>query len=330
VPTPNAPPDALVARFSHDLTALTGPLPPTARIGIAVSGGPDSLALLLLAHAALPGQVVAATVDHQLRADAAEEAAMVGRICAAIGIPHSILRPTEPIDARSNVQEQARIARYLLLSEWGTQHSLIAVATAHHRDDVAESFLMRALRGSGISGLARMRAIGDIPYSGNAAAMLVRPLLEWDRAELADIVGQAGLTAIHDPSNHDPRYDRAHIRDLLQREKLLDAESLARSAANLADAETALSWMADLAWRSRVEFESTSELHFDPGDLPTEIRRRLAGRAIATLSPAWNGAGLDRLLANIVTGGIATLAGVKASGGAIWRFSLAPARRDHR
>ena len=254
---------------------------------------------------------------------------MVGRICAAIGIPHSILRPTEPIDARSNVQEQARIARYHLLSEWGTQHNLIAIATAHHRDDVAESFLMRALRGSGINGLARMRAVGAIPYSENAAAMLVRPLLEWSRAELADIVSKAGLTAIQDPSNSDPRYDRARIRNLLQREKLLDANSLARSAAHLSDAEAALCWMTDLAWRSRIACESTSTLHFDPGDLPAEIRRRLAGRAITALSPAWNGEGLDRLLANIVAGGTATLAGVKASGGAIWRFSLAPARRDH-
>jgi tRNA(Ile)-lysidine synthase len=328
VPTPNAP-DARVARFLDDLTALTGPLPSTARIGVAVSGGPDSVALLLLAHAALPGQVVAATVDHGLRPEAAGEAAMVARLCDESGVPHSLLHPPEPIESGSNVQERARIARYRALAGWAGREGVAAVATAHHRDDVAESFLMRASRGSGLTGLARMRGVCPIPYAGDTAARLVRPLLGWSRTELAAIVQKAGIAAAQDPSNSDPRYDRVLMRDLLRQATPLDAESLAKAASNLADAEAALGWMVDLVWRSRV-VEEAAGIQFDPDGLPVELRRRVAGRAMAALAADWNGEGLDTLIAKLDRGGTATLAGVKASGGAMWRFALAPARRDHR
>jgi tRNA(Ile)-lysidine synthase len=254
---------------------------------------------------------------------------MVERLCQQIGITHSTLNPEEPIDSKNNIQENARIARYRLLGAWANKERLSFVATAHHRDDVAESFLMRAARGSGLAGLARMRAASPIPYSTGSTAQLVRPLLGWSRAELAAIVQEAGFAAVQDPSNSDPRYDRVRVRDLLRREPQLDAVSLAKAASNLADAEATLNWMTDLVWRSRVEVDA-AEMRFDPGDLPAELRRRVTGRAIAAFSADWNDEGLDGLLATLDRGGAATLAGVKASGGAIWRFSLAPARRHHR
>ena len=355
VSTPSAN-DPIVARFGKDLTALTGPLGGSARIGLAVSGGPDSLALLLLANAAVPGQITVATVDHGLRAEAADEAAMVGRICGEWGIPHVALskerhpelvsgstRPRAPAQetewmlkqgqhdggVMGNVQARARILRYRLLGGWAEREGLDCVATAHHRDDVAETFLMRALRGSGVGGLAQMRSSGPIPYASDAKARLIRPLLGWDRAELAQIVQQAGLAPVQDPSNADARYDRVRIRELLRREPLLEAEPMARAAGNLADAQAALDWMADQAWRSRSERLDSGELRIDPNDLPIEIQRRLAGRAIGELSPDWDGDGLDRLVAQIIAGGTATLAGVKASGGEMWRFGIAPAHRGH-
>lgn len=327
--TPNAPPDALVARFRDELTALVGPLLQAARLGVAVSGGPDSLALLLLANAALPDQVVAATVDHGLRAEAAGEARMVGQICEAMGVPHEILTLSGQIAPGGNIQERARIARYGALATWGCARETGAIATAHHRDDVAETFLMRAVRGAGAGGLARMAAIGAMPYSGESPVTLVRPLLDWRREDLAEIVRAAGLTAIDDPSNRNLRHDRARIRALLAREPLLDPEQLAHAAANLADAESALVWVTDQAWKSRVHNQKETEIRLDMDNLPAEIRRRLASRAIRTLSPAWNGEGMDRLIVRLEAGAAATLAGVKVSGGSVWRFSLAPARRDH-
>jgi tRNA(Ile)-lysidine synthase len=354
VSTPNVN-DAAVARFGEDLTALISPLGDTARIGLAVSGGPDSLALPLLAHAALPGRISVATVDHGLRPEAADEAAMVGRVCGELGVPHVILNqdrhpglvpgstdqrtPTQEDewmpeqvrhDGGGNVQAKARMLRYRLLGNWAEREGLNFIATAHHRDDVAESFLMRALRGSGVGGLAQMGACGPIPYASDAKARLIRPLLGWDRTELAQIVQQAGLIPAQDPSNADPRYDRVRIRDLLKREPLLEPEPLARAAANLADAEAALDWMTDQAWRSRTERLESGDLWIDPNDLPTEIQRRMAARAIGLLSPGWDGDGLDRMVAQLIAGKTATLAGVKGSGGEVWRFGIAPAHRGHR
>ncbi len=330
VSTPSAN-DPLVARFGKDLTALTGPLAPAARIGLAVSGGPDSLALLLLARTALLGQISVATVDHGLRVEAADEAVMVGSVCEEMGISHITLSLGRWEDrGTGNVQANARMLRYKLLGDWAERERLDFVATAHHRDDVAESFLMRALRGSGVGGLARMAGSGPIPYASEIKARLIRPLLGWDRAELARIVAQANLEAVQDPSNADPRYDRVRIRDLLKREPLLEAEPLARAAANLADAEAALDWMADQAWRSRTERLESGDLRIDPNDLPAEIQRRLAARAIRLLSPDWDGDGLERLVVILMAGGAATLDGVKASGGKMWRFGIAPAHRRHR
>jgi tRNA(Ile)-lysidine synthase len=321
------PPETLVERFRNDLTALIA-IGSGASIGIAVSGGPDSLALLLLAHAGFPGRIVAASVNHGLRAEAADEIAMVARVCAMMGIPHAALSG-RPLAAGGNIQERARILRYRLLAEWAAQAQVGVVATAHHRDDVAESFLMRAIRGSGVGGLARMKQRTPLPYaSGNV--VLVRPLLGWGREELAAIVRDAGITPAEDRSNDDDRFDRVRVRKLFAREPMLDPKALASAAAHLQDADTAIEWMVDFAWRSRVEPGTDSTIRLDPHDLPKEIRRRLCERAIVMLTPGWNGDGLDRIFAVLDRGSTATLAGVKCSGGAMWHFSVAPARRHHR
>jgi tRNA(Ile)-lysidine synthase len=329
VPTTNAPPDAIVTRFRDDLTALTGAIRPDGRIGLAVSGGPDSLALLLLAHAAFPGGLAVASVNHGLRPEAAEEVAMVARLCAERGIPHAALVSDERWQDGGNVQERARILRYRLLAAWASREAISIIATAHHSDDVAESFLMRALRGSGVGGLARMKARTKLPYA-ESGVTLVRPLLRWGRAELAAIVEAAGIAAAQDPSNLDMRFDRVRVRVLLAREAALDPAALAQSAANLADAEAALEWASDIAWRSRVVIRSPHEIHVDAEGLPAEIRRRLAARAIILLEPDWNREGLDPAIAKLDKGGTVTLGGVKASGGRNWHFGVAPARRGGR
>ena len=113
---------------------------PGAALGLAVSGGGDSLALLLLAHAALPGRVKAATVDHGLRQESADEADRVARYCAELGVAHTTLTVSV---ARGNTQEQARKASYAALGDWAKENDLGALATAHQMDDQAETFLMR-------------------------------------------------------------------------------------------------------------------------------------------------------------------------------------------
>ncbi|MEO7247763.1 MAG: tRNA lysidine(34) synthetase TilS, partial [Novosphingobium sp.] len=162
-----------------------------------MSGGPDSLALLLLAHELMPDRIAAATVDHGLRAESAAEADMVAQVCANMGVPHEILRVAV---AGGNVQAEARAARYAALAEWLDRKELAALVTAHHADDQAETLIMRLNRGSGVAGLAGTRAVGRVPGSGEKTMQaLLRPLLGWRKAELAGIVGTAGLVAAQDP-----------------------------------------------------------------------------------------------------------------------------------
>ena len=219
-------------RFAQDLAAIW-PLAERnaeAKLGVAVSGGPDSTALLLLAAEALPGRIEAATVDHRLRPENAAEAAAVARICAAMGVPHAIL----PVDvAMGNLQAEARRARYTALAGWADSHGLAAIATAHHADDQAETLLQRLNRASGVAGLAGTRARGVVPGTN---LPLLRPLLGWRRMNLAAVVVDAGVTVFDDPSNRDDRFDRARLRKAMAGADWLAVAAIAQSAAHLADA----------------------------------------------------------------------------------------------
>lgn len=323
-----APDPVAVARFRADLTAITGAAPaPDVRLGVAVSGGGDSLALLLLAHAAYPGSIAAATVDHGLRAGSADEAAYVGSICAALGIAHDVLRPPGEWRTGGNVQDRARAMRYALLRDWGLSRAAW-IATGHQRDDVAEGFLMRARRGAGLGGLAAMRASRDA-----RAPPIVRPLLGWSRAELAAVVARAGIAAIADPSNDSRDFDRVRLRHLIAASDDLPADRLALAATNLRDAEAALVWVAEREWVARADRRSAT-LWLDIAGLPYDLRRRLVRRALDHirhhhgLGDDWRGTGVDRLVAALDAGRHATLAGVAARSGPRWRFRIAPPRRS--
>jgi tRNA(Ile)-lysidine synthase len=318
-----SPAPDLVERFRRDLEALAK-VP--AALAVAVSGGPDSLALLLLAEAAFPGRVQAATVDHRLRPESAEEAAEVAAVCRALGCPHSILAVTVPA-AGEGLQAEARRARYEALGRWMGAAGVATLLTAHHQDDQAETLVMRLLRGSGVAGLAGVRASLPFPAAGEGAA-IVRPLLGWRRGELAAIVRDAGLEPADDPGNRNDAYDRARIRRRLAETPWLDAAAIARSAAALADAEEALDTMSARLFEERTE-EKDGSLLFQPGDLPPELVRRVLLRCLRRIAPdaAPRGAQLGALAARLHSGGTLTLAGVKASAGETWRFEPAPARR---
>lgn len=320
-----APPPDLVSRFSLDLRAVAGS--ETGRLAVAVSGGPDSLALLLLAHSAFPGRVAAATVDHGLRPEGGKEAEAVAGLCAAIGVPHRILAVrVEP--SGEGLQAAARAARYAALGEWMEREDLPLLLTAHHLDDQAETLLMRLIRGSGVAGLAGVRAAGAVP--GTAGRLrLCRPLLGWRRSELLDVVAGAGVEPALDPGNEDERFDRARLRRRLGEAPWLDPEALARSAALLAEAEAALEWTAGPLFAARAEVGSGFATLRSNG-LPPELLRRLTLRCLRQLAPGAKprGEALAAFIATLEQGGTATLSDVKGIGGETWRFERAPPRRN--
>lgn len=306
----NAPPPALAPG------PLLAGLPADARLGIAVSGGPDSLALLLVAQAERPGSIRAATVDHGLRPEAADEAAMVAALCAARGIPHEVLR----VAISGSLQAEARAARYAALAGWAARHGLSHVATAHHLDDQAETVLMRLARGAGVAGLSGIRATRPLADG----VTLVRPLLPRRKAELEAIVAAAGILPVRDPSNADPRFDRSRVRRLLAAGPDLDPARIAHSATILGEADAALDWMTEALAAERCDGDT-----LDPAGLPAELLRRLVRRQLARFGAAPDGPRLARALAALAAGRVATLGGVKITPGPRWRFAPAPPRRNH-
>lgn len=315
-----APDAALVDRFAAGLDCL---IERGSRVGIAVSGGPDSLALLLLAAAARPGLIAAATVDHRLRPESRSEARMVARVCDGIAVPHSIL-PADTGAPTSNLQAWARALRYRLLAGWAAERGLDAIATAHHLDDQAETFLMRLARGSGVGGLAGVQPSRRL----GSGVRLVRPLLGWRRHELSAIVAAAGLDVVDDPSNSDDRFDRSRVRRLIESSNELDARRVAAAAGHCADAEDALAWTATREFEARCTRDDEF-LSIDAAGLPRELRRRLLLRAIETITGEQPpGPKLMAALDTLEAGGTTTLAGLKLTGGRHWRLAPAPPRES--
>jgi len=309
--------DKLVRRFAEALARLN---PGGGRIGLAVSGGPDSMAMLLLAHAAVPGGFEVATVNHGLREAAADECRLVAATCAERGIPCAVLKVHV---AAGNVQAAARDARYAALAGWAQERELAAVATAHHADDQAETLLMRLNRGSGVAGLAGVRERTVLPGS---PIPLIRPLLSFRRAELAHIVAGQGLSPALDPSNEDDRFDRVRLRKALASTAIIDPVAIAASASHLAEAEEALEWAARREWDQCVT-SGEGEIRYLP-QAPRAIALRIVERAIGELGERPRGGAAARLLDALLAGEGGNVGGVLARvrRGA-WVFTPEPPRR---
>jgi len=189
--------------------AAIGGFEPRPSLAVGVSGGPDSLALTILADRwarERGGTAWALTVDHRLRPESAAEAERVGRWLAARNIPHATLvwRDAKP---STGIQEAAREARYRLLAEWCAEHGCLHLLLAHHRDDQAETYLIRRRAASGADGLAGMATVREVP-----GLRLVRPLLAVPKARLLALLDAERQPYVTDPSNRDPVFERARLR----------------------------------------------------------------------------------------------------------------------
>lgn len=222
---------------------------------LAVSGGPDSMALMLLVAQWRAGRaggpvVSVASVDHALRPTSRHEAEMVAAAAGELGLPHVILTWTG-LKPSVGVPAAAREARYRLLEQHartllGSRGERIAVATAHHRDDQVETFAMRLARGAGVDGLAGMPS--ERPLSEGSPIALVRPLLAFPKARLIATLAARGVDAVQDPTNIDLRFERARLRSHLAKLEAagLSSKAIAASARRLGDARDALSYAEDV------------------------------------------------------------------------------------
>ncbi|MCK7613184.1 tRNA lysidine(34) synthetase TilS [Roseibium sediminicola] len=279
------------------------------QLAVAVSGGADSLCLMVLlaewqTRRAWPGRIDILTVDHGLRTESAAEADFVAATAKDLGLSSAVLHWSGPKPA-SNVQEEARRARYRLMAAHMKDTGAEALLLAHHLDDQAETFLDRLTRGSGVAGLSAMAAD---ELDGPEGLRLVRPLLSVSKHALESSLRARGLTWCTDPSNRDRKYKRSRLRQLLPHlaQEGLTADRLAGTAANMRRADEALdAILHDLMQKHLVEHPA-GPLKLDRlvfRSLPEELRLRMLSWMMSRVTGQAprprlrNLAGLDRMLA---------------------------------
>ena len=259
---------------------------------LAVSGGSDSTALLVLAarwakKRKRGPKLLAVTVDHGLRPEAKREAAAVKRLARRLGVPHRTLRWSGR-KPKTGLQEAARMARYSLLAQEALRAGYDHILTAHTLDDQAETVLLRLARGSGLTGLAGMAHASAVPIGGDSAVFLVRPLLRVPKSSLVATLKAAGIGHSEDPTNRDPRFTRTRWRSLMPAlaQEGLDARGLTRLAMRVRRAEATIEFAvgAARAALAPAPWPESGPIVFEAarfGDLPAEVALRLLGRAVA-------------------------------------------------
>lgn len=276
----------VVPRLTQQVADAFLPSPPD-KIGVAVSGGGDSMALLHLMHGlcTLHGtKLRAVTINHGLRAEAAQEADHVGQACAKLGVLHDTLL-WDDWDGRGNLQSVARTARYERMAAWAESHGLNTIALGHTADDQAETVLMRLARRSGVNGLSGIpeRALRE-------GVTWVRPLLRATREELRTYLRLQNISWIEDPSNEDLTFDRIKARKALGLlgELGIDVAGLSVVAEQMTEARIALDWQTFLAAKEIAQVDAGAVI-LDERKLrllPDEIQRRLLVRAVNWISGA--------------------------------------------
>lgn len=241
--------DPALPRAFAEAMARLGPFERSPRLAVAVSGGADSLALMLLADAwarAQGGAILALTVDHGLRPEAAAEARQVAAWAAERGIAHQVLTLRDPPGGRGGVQAAARGARYQALTDACHAADILHLLTGHHRDDQAETLLLRLQRGSGVTGLSGMAAVQNFAH-----LRLLRPLLGVPKAALIAFCAAAGLVPVEDPGNLTGDFTRARLRrTIAAAPDLFPLDRLAETAEHMAAVRSVLTSAVD-RWLTR-------------------------------------------------------------------------------
>lgn len=269
------------------LAQLFAPVAQHQIIGLAVSGGADSLALMVLAHRwaesiPFPPKLIVYSLDHRLRPEAAAEVEMVLREATHIGLEARglVWSADKP---ETGISEASRAARYTLIGQAMAQDGASVLLTAHHRSDQAETVLMRMAHGSGIEGLKGMAALSQVE-----GVFVFRPLLDIDQKHLIALVAQEGMSAAQDPSNDDPSYERVRWRKLLPAlaAEGLDGLALSRFAQRMAEADLAIGQMANAAFDELVDLDGfgAATISRDAfAALSPAIGRRLLARVLSVV-----------------------------------------------
>ncbi|MDP2737738.1 MAG: tRNA lysidine(34) synthetase TilS [Pseudorhodobacter sp.] len=287
-----------------------------ARLGVAVSGGGDSMALMhLLADWAGRGgpQVAVVSLDHGLRPEAAAEVAMVARAARALGLAHSTL-VWGGWDGQGNLMQEARRARYRLIGDWARQAGLDAVALGHTADDQSETFFMRLARGAGVDGLS-----GMAPEREAGGMLWLRPLLGATRADLRAYLRARNVVWVDDPTNEDAAYERIRARAAMASLAPLGitAAGVAEVTAHLREVRSALTVQTHAAAQALARLQAGDVVIDRAGlaALPAEIRRRLLAHCLRWIASAEHGPRGPALAAfseTVLAGETATLHGCLA------------------
>jgi tRNA(Ile)-lysidine synthase len=331
------------ARLSPDLNdpavlaQLFAPAASEPAIGLAVSGGPDSLALMLLAQRWAvsldqPPKIIVYSLDHGLRPEAHQEVEMVLEAAAGLGLTARGLAWTGE-KPETGVQEAARLARYGLIGQAMQADGATLLLTGHHRADQAETVLMRLAHGSGVEGLKGMTAMALVE-----GIRVFRPLLDVEPQALSALVEAEGLEAARDPSNDDPAYERVRWRKLMPTLAVegLDGATLSRFAARMAEADAALAQMTEIAFEQLAKLDGFGAARLPlPAflQLTPAVGRRLLARVLNIAGGRQKPRALgqmDRLYEQLVSGdlsrGMTCLGAVVRSKGGELVVSREPGR----
>jgi len=271
------------------------PFEPNPHVAVAVSGGPDSMALAHLAAAWVRryrGQLTALIVDHGLRPESKLEAQGAVRALRRHGIAAAILTWRGP-KPKANRQAAARAARYRLLEAWCRKASVLHLLLAHHADDLAETLLLRLARGSGLDGLAAMASLAERDH-----VRLLRPLLGFAKSRVIATATRTGMKTVDDPSNRNEAFARVRIRQAMMALEI-DALRLADTASHLARARRAIGEAVGDLLAKAVDVSRAPICRLDAARLmaaPEEIGLRALGRVLAAVGGASVGPRFDSLL----------------------------------
>ncbi|MGL1919599.1 MAG: tRNA lysidine(34) synthetase TilS [Hyphomicrobiales bacterium] len=269
-------------------------------VAVAVSGGGDSMALLLALHSLTetpdkPLKIVALTVDHNLRENAKEEAKQVGIWCQNLGIEHQVLTWQFEQAPTTAIQEKARNARYQLMGDYCAGHGIQKLFVAHNLEDNAETMFMRLKRGAGLKGLSSIAEVSQRIVKASQTIQIIRPLLDIEREELRSYLRDHKQAWFDDVSNENEKFERVKIRNHLNNADIFTHKTLAKSAKRLAVADDAIEFYVERFWQENVKLlnRGIATLAYDLLlDLPREIKLRILARLVWSIGgkpnpPRW-------------------------------------------